>query len=153
MLSIKEDNAFKVYKCNGRPVLVLRISMPQIDLQSESCMRFNSFYYRVESECIDGAEKLAEQISNLEEKESVYISFSVSFAADYVGEMLKITRIYELKRGTRCISSKSVTDIFTKDLFFAKTFKNVIKQRIVPSRKGKNITKDKAKNEVEAKKP
>lgn len=141
MLSIKEGNAFKVYKCNGRPVLVLRISMPRIDSQSESCMRFNSFYSRLESECINSAEKLAERISNSEERGSVYMSFSVSFVPDYVGEMLKITRIYELKRGTRCIASKSVTDMFTKDLFLAKTLKNVIKQRIIPSRNAKKYNK------------
>ena len=144
MLSIKEGNTFKVYKHGGRAVLVLRVKLPRIDAQTDEANRFNDFYWHLERGCIDSAEKLAERISNSEEQDNVYATFSVSFVPDYIGETLKITRIYELKRGTKVLSTKSVFDLFTNDFFFAKKRKNVIKQRKTPSRNAKNIIKDRA---------
>ena len=57
MESVKESKIFKVYKCNGKPSLVLRVSFPKLDGEGEGMSRFNSFYSRIQEELIKEAEK------------------------------------------------------------------------------------------------
>ena len=140
MKEIKENKTFKVYKYGGKPILVLNLSFPMLYGEEEKHARFNLFYKRLEDECIAAAEELANTFDGRENQSGLYLLLDVSYIAEESEKNIKITRKYELRRGRKTLSSNTVTDFFTSDLFFAKSPKNIKKQRFIPSRNAKNIT-------------
>ena len=146
MLDIREEKTFKVYKKGGVVSLVLRTSFPRLLGDGEGAERFNGLYQRLESECIASAAELAERMS-VEGRGGVYLSLCVRYRAEEIKNATKINRIYELKRGREILLTKSVFDVFTNEFCFVKKYKNVKKQRNIPSRNAENIT-FKAKKEI-----
>ena len=140
MYSVREDSIFKIYKRSNRPIILLKGSFPRVDPGGDKEERFNGFYRRLRAECENALETLSQDIDP-EMLMGSYLSLTVSFESKCEKDLFIICRKYEAKMGGNLLVSKTAEDVFSEDLYFGKNRKNIIKQRKIPSRNVKNITK------------
>ena len=141
MERIRENCVFKLYKSGARVRLVLRLSLPKIDGDTEIERDFNAYYSRLVSDAVSIVESCFNAKDDMPYDGAGYLTLDVSFKKEECGERIIIRRRYALRQGTKLLSERVVTDVFSKGLVLVKNPKNVIKQRNIPSRNAKNIIK------------
>ena len=141
MQGIKEDNVFKIYKRQGRAFLILRISLPCSSGDSVGDERLRLLYGRLRDGITEWADSLAAELEDSIVEHAAHLNLDVSFTVKDEKGVHVIYRKYLVKRGGAVLNSVVIKDVLTEACFFAKEPKNVIKQRNIPSRNAKNITK------------
>ena len=139
MERIRENCVFKLYKSGGRVRLVLRLSLPKIDGDTEIERDFNSYYTSLISDAVSIVESCFNAKDDMPYDGAEYLALDVSFKKEEWGERIIIRRRYALRQGAKMLSERVVKDVFSKGLVLVKNPKNVIKQRNIPSRNAKNI--------------
>ena len=123
MEGIRENCVFKLYKVGGKVRLMLRLSLPKIDGDSEGVEGFNAYYARLLSDAVGTVESHFNKEDDTSCDSSGYLALDVSFTKEEANGSLVIRRFYTLRRGAQTLSKTSVADVFSKDLTLAKNLK------------------------------
>ncbi len=137
-MEIYSYKILKVYRKNGRPSCVLKLSLPNVCSDNKLLSEFNLFYRECAAAYVDLAKTLAERYGETEVK---CASALVNFEYVALKNVLKVERTFSFSSINKSVN-KSFCDYFdTVAGVFIKRPKSVKKQRKIPSRNSEKYNK------------